>query len=145
MDNLLAVLNGERSPGLYNLVTPIGTDALAALSQEHGVRLFYIDGSIVKNKADFLQAVAHTMAFPKHFGSNWDALEDCLTDLDWLNGDRFILLYEQPEMFAQGEPAEWLVALDILRSAVAYWRTKKRPFYVLFKGGSTSLAGLESL
>jgi len=145
MDNLIAVLKGERHPGLYKLETLISTATLATLSQEHNARLFCLDGTKSTSKADFLQAIADAMFFPRHFGHNWDALEDCLTDLDWLNGDRFILLYEQPDLFAQTEPSEWLVALDILRSTVAYWSTKKRTLSVLFQGRSTALVGLESL
>lgn len=146
VDNLIAVLNGDRSPGLYKLVTAISLDDLTTLSQEHGARLFYIDGTTVNSKVVFLRAVANAMAFPNHFGHNWDALEDCLTDLDWLNGDRFVLLYERPDPFAQAEPSEWLVALDILRSTVDYWRTKKRPLSVLFQqGNNTDLMGLDSL
>ncbi|PSB29039.1 barstar family protein [Stenomitos frigidus] len=145
MDHLTAVLKGERRADLYKLETSISTDALTALSQEYNTRLFYLDGKTITNKAGFLDAIADAMAFPRYFGQNWDALEDCLTDLDWLNGDRFILLYEEPEAFAQGEPSEWLVALDILRSAVDYWRAKNRPLSVLFKGNSTDLVGLESI
>lgn len=145
MDNLTAVLNGTRNPGLYTLETPINTEELVTLSQEHGARLFSLNGAAISNKAEFLQAIATAMSFPDYFGQNWDALEDCLTDLDWLNGDRFVLLYEQPDRFAQADPSEWQVALDILRSAVDYWRTKNRPFSVLFKGSHTDLVGLESL
>jgi Barstar (barnase inhibitor) len=145
MDNLIAVLKGEHRADLYKLETSISTDALATLSQEHHARLFYLDGKVIKDKASFLQAIADAMAFPNYFGENWDALEDCLTDLDWLNGDRFILLYEQPETFAQRDPSEWLVALDILRSTVDYWRTKNRPLSVLFQGNNTDLVGLETL
>lgn len=145
MDDLIAVLKGERRAGLYKLETAVNLTTLAALSQEHHARLFHIDGATITNKAAFLQAIADAMLFPRYFGQNWDALEDCLTDLDWLNGDRFILLYEQPETFAQGDSTEWLVALDILRSTVDYWRTKNRSLSVLFKGGNTDLVGLESL
>lgn len=145
MDDLIAVIKGERRAGLYKLETAISPDALATLSQEHNVRLFHLDGANVTNKADFLKAIADAMLFPRYFGQNWDALEDCLTDLDWLNGDRFILLYEQPETFAQNDSSEWLVALDILRSTVDYWRTKNRTLSVLFQGNNTDLLGLDSL
>ena len=145
IDHLIAVLNGERSPGVYQLVTPISTDDLVTLSQEQGARLFYINGTSVKSKADFLQAVAKALAFPDYFGNNWDALEDCLTDLDWLTDDRLILLYEQPETFAQHEPSEWLVALDILRSTVDYWHTHDRSFSVFIKRSGTDLIGLDTL
>ncbi|MBW4583536.1 MAG: barstar family protein [Tildeniella nuda ZEHNDER 1965/U140] len=145
MDDLIAVLEGERRAGLYKLETAVNLTTLTALSQEHHARLFHLDGATITNKAAFLHAIADAMLFPHYFGQNWDALEDCLTDLDWLNGDRFILLYEQPEVFAQSDPIEWLVALDILRSTVDYWRTKSRTFSVLLQGNNTDLVGLESL
>ncbi len=85
------------------------------------------------------------MAFPAYFGQNWDALEDCLTDLEWLTSDRVILLYEQPEVFAQHDPAEWEIALDILRSTVEYWHERDRPLYILFQGNHTDLVGLKAL
>lgn len=145
IDHLIAVLNGDRSPGVYQLVTPISTEDLITLSQEQGARLFYINGTAVKSKADFLQAVAKALTFPDYFGNNWDALEDCLTDLDWLTDDRLILLYEQPETFAQHAPSEWLVALDILRSTVDYWHTRDRSFSVFIKSSGTDLVGLDTL
>ena len=145
MDELIAVLNGDRRSGLYQLVTPISTDDLVTLSQEQGAHLFYINGTAIKSKADFLQAVAKALMFPDYFGNNWDALEDCLTDLDWLTDNRLILLYEQPETFAQAEPSEWLVALDILRSTVDYWHTRDRTFSVFIKSSSTDLLGLDTL
>lgn len=145
MDELIAVLNGERSAGLYQLVTPISTDDLITLSQKQGARLFYINGTAVKSEADFLQAVAKALMFPDYFGNNWDALEDCLTDLDWLTDNRLILLYEQPTPFAQAEPSEWLVALDILRSTVDYWQTRDRSFSVFIKSSGTDLIGLDTL
>ena len=35
-----------------------------------------------------LHAIAHALAFPAHFGDNWDALVDCLRDID----DRALVL-----------------------------------------------------
>lgn len=145
MENLIKFLSGALSPGLYRLETPLSADELATMSQAHGVRLFYLNGAEIGNKAEFLQAIAAALSFPDYFGQNWDALEDCLTDLDWLEGDRVVLLYEQPDRFAQADPSEWEVALDILRSTVEYWRTTNRSLSVFFKGSNTDLVGLESL
>ncbi|MBW4692031.1 MAG: barstar family protein [Lyngbya sp. HA4199-MV5] len=145
MEKLIAVLNGTSSPGLYTLETPISTDALVTLSQKQGARLFYLNGAGISDKTEFLQAIATAMSFPDYFGQNWDALEDCLTDLDWLNGDRIVLLYDQPDRFAQADSSEWLVALDILRSTVDYWLTNDRAFSVFFKGSNTDLVGFTDL
>lgn len=54
------------------------------------------------------------MQFPDYFGQNWDTFEDCLTDLDWLQAGGYGLLYHQPKQFAQNDPTEWSIALDIL-------------------------------
>ncbi|XGV98390.1 MAG: barstar family protein [Leptolyngbya sp. BL-A-14] len=145
MDKLVAVLRGEGSPGLYTLETPISTDDLVTLSQKHGAHLFCLNGAGINNKSEFLHAIASAMSFPDYFGKNWDALDDCLTDLDWLEGDRLVLLYDQPDRFAQADPSEWQVALDILRSTVEYWRTNNRSFSVFFKGSHTDWVGLDSL
>jgi hypothetical protein len=141
MDELMALLQGDRDPGLYRLEPTVAPEQAAALCQEHGCQLFYIDGSTIASKSSFLQQVAQVMEFPDYFGQNWDAFEDCLTDLDWFSADCYVILYDHPEAFAQGDPVEWATALDILRSTVEYWRETASPLYVLFQGkGSQSIA-----
>ena len=45
-----------------------------------------IEGRRCGTKRALLNEFARVLAFPPHFGRTWDALEDCLTDLDWLPG-----------------------------------------------------------
>jgi hypothetical protein len=140
MEELIALLHGDRAPGLYRLETAIAPEEVAALCQEQDCQLFYIDGSIITSKSTFLQQFAQVMQFPDYFGHNWDAFWDCLTDLEWIPSDRYVILYDQPEGFSQHEPQEWETALDILRSAVESWCEIDRPLYILFQGnGSQSL------
>ena len=44
------------------------------------------------NDGDALRAVARALQFPDWFGGNWDALEDCLSDLAWRKGEGHVLL-----------------------------------------------------
>jgi hypothetical protein len=145
MDKLLAILNGERSPGLYRLTTDVNIDELSSVCQEYGFQFFYINGKQVTSKAEFLQASAKTMNFPDYFGDNWDAFTDCMTDLSWLSADGYILLYTQPENLAYNDPSEWSIALDIFQEAVEYWRETDTPLYVLLKTKSLALDELEVL
>jgi RNAse (barnase) inhibitor barstar len=145
MDKLIAVLNGERSPGLYRVTTEVNIDELSSLCQEYGFQLFYINGKNVTSKAEFFKAYAETMNFPDYFGYNWDAFNDCINDLNWLSADEYILLYTQPESFANNNPSEWSIALDVLQEAVEYWRETDTPMYVLLKTDSLALDELEVL
>jgi RNAse (barnase) inhibitor barstar len=38
----------------------------------------------ITNKEELLQCIAARLNFPEYFGCNWDALDECLADLSWL-------------------------------------------------------------
>jgi RNAse (barnase) inhibitor barstar len=145
METLISAVEGEQPPGLYRLTQDINIEWLSSQAKEHGWKLFQIEGKAIKNKADFLQACAREINFPSYFGYNWDAFEECIRDLDRASINRFILLYEYPEEFAQHDASEWLTAFDILQEAVDYWRATDTPMYVLFKTNSSLLNELEVL
>lgn len=107
-----------------------GADGL----QKLGTEIFYLDGREIRDKQSFLQKMAEVMQFPDYFGYNWDALEECITDLDWCPAARYILIYDYPEAFSKVEPEEWKIAYDILRSAVEYWQGTDTPLEVLLIG-----------
>ena len=41
-------------------------------------------GSKMTTAADLFDEAAAALQFPPYFGENWDALDECLADLDWL-------------------------------------------------------------
>lgn len=93
----------------------------------------------VATKEALLQRIARALEFPAWFGGNWDALEDCLADLSWLEADGYVLLVEG----AAGLPADERGVLeDILASSAAYWAERKRPFFAVFVGGGPQLPEL---
>jgi hypothetical protein len=102
--------------------------------KQQGIQIFYLDGREVFDKKSFLCKIAIVMKFPDYFGHNWDALDECITDLDWCPAARYVLIYDQPEVFAKATPTEWEIAYDILQSAVAYWQSTDTPMDILFIG-----------
>jgi hypothetical protein len=44
----------------------------------------------VDSKVELLSFLAVNLRFPDHFGRNWDALDECLSDLSWLDVDRIV-------------------------------------------------------
>ncbi|HJT62766.1 MAG TPA: barstar family protein [Burkholderiales bacterium] len=79
------------------------------------------------DKAQLLKNIAAALHFPDWFGHNWDALEDCLTDLSWRDAPGYVLLIESPR------PGDDLgVLVDILRSSAEFWAGRGKPFFALF-------------
>jgi hypothetical protein len=145
MDKITTALAGDRPPGLYQVTTNLDRDALTTFCQEHNLQLIYLDGEKITTKTEFLQAAAQALQFPDYFGYNWDAFEDCLTDLDLLTGKGHILLYTQPEKFATANPKDWSTLMSIFRTAVQDWLQSDLSLYILFETTSSLLDEVEVL
>jgi hypothetical protein len=95
------------------------------------IELVHIDLARATDKAAVLEVFARELGFPKWFGGNWDALEDCLTDLSWRRSNGWALVIAG----AQHVPADDLGVLrDILSTAAEYWSERGKAFFALFSG-----------
>jgi hypothetical protein len=45
-----------------------------------------VDASGAHDKATFMRCLARDVRFPPCFGGKWDAVEECLADMDWKAG-----------------------------------------------------------
>lgn len=93
----------------------------------------------VDEKQALLDNIAAALDFPDWFGANWDALEDCLSDLSWREAPGHVLLFEEARA---GDDLG--VLIDVLRSSAEYWAGRRRPFFAVFidPAGSLSLPDL---
>lgn len=74
-----------------------------------------------------LASIAASLAFPDWFGANWDALEDCLTDLSWRKEGAHVFLFQY------GAADDDLgILLDVLASAAEFWRERGQAFFAIF-------------
>ena len=99
--------------------------------------LAHVDLAGAQDKEALLARLAMALALPDWFGGNWDALEDCLTDLSWRAGAGHVILLQ-----GQGElPADDLgVLLDVLAAAAQYWAGRGTPFFAVFLDPGHALA-----
>ena len=78
--------------------------------------------------------------FPPYFGENWDALDECLADLEWLRASAYVLLVADAVEILDDEPAETLrlfveVVSDVARERSEDGGEPGRPaasFHVVF-------------
>jgi RNAse (barnase) inhibitor barstar len=85
-----------------------------------------LDGRL-RRKRDLLRALASGLKFPNYFGHNWDALEECLSDLSWLGQKSGIVLVHKYTPLADG--GQRRTYADILRNAQA---NQQLPLRIVF-------------
>lgn len=139
------ILAGDLTPNLYRVHADINPDHLVVPLSEAFWRGFYIEGQVVKTKADFLRMAGAAMEFPSYYGHNWDAFEELITDLSWIEARGFVLIYDSVWPFARHDPAGWRQARTILAEAVTYWRATPTPLYVLLRNTRWYARDIEKL
>lgn len=120
-----------------NGIGHVGTNEAAALlaaGAAAGLCCVRIELGGCRSKAAFLARVAAALEFPWWFGQNWDALADCLGDLDWLPAEGYLLLLDDPSELRGAAPEDYAVAVEIFAEAAREWRERKIPFRVFISG-----------
>lgn len=59
-----------------------------------GLGVFRLGGEQMSNQAELFQEFKAKLKFPEYFGANWNALDECLGDLDWLDRTGYLLVIE---------------------------------------------------
>lgn len=115
------------------------TDEIVDAAQGSALQVSRIRLSGAGGKQALMQRIAGALQFPKWFGANWDALEDCLGDLSWSRAGGHVLLFEGAADLPADERG---ILLDILASAAANWMERGRPFFAVFLDGPAELPDL---
>jgi RNAse (barnase) inhibitor barstar len=93
--------------------------------------LFYFNGENIFNKTVFFETSRQVMKFPDYFGNNWDAWEECVTDLSWVPSSSYLFVYRNTENFTTNSPQDWTILLDIFHSIISYWQQQNIAFFVI--------------
>ena len=143
----------ETSPPWVELLVVAGGRMPDGLDRRlPGFAVRRLDGRRCGTKPALLAELARVLAFPAHFGRNWDALEDCLTDLEWLPAPGYLLVVTQADRLLAGRPADYRTFVSILESAGAEWAAARtgvtarapRPFHTLLAVDASRVAARRS-
>jgi hypothetical protein len=117
-----------------------GQRAESLVRAPDGYALRVIKGAKCQTTAGLLTECARALNFPDYFGHNWDALEECLADLEWMPAKGYILLFTDAAHVLPEDEEEYETFLEILRDAGEAWGSgqagmdarRATPFHVLF-------------
>ncbi len=101
-------------------------DAASSLGQH----FLYANLATAQSKQEVLDLIAQQFMLPAHFGKNFDALYDCMTDPVHKSGPQpgFIVVLEQIPAHAKFDKEAREQLLDIFRDTADYWADRKIPF-----------------
>jgi RNAse (barnase) inhibitor barstar len=99
---------------------------LNTLSEKHSTEktlVVIIDGEQTDTLEKFYALVASQLKFPDNFGSNFDAFDEMMNDLDWLEETIIYLIFRNYDDFLSEENDEAReILLTILDDASTEWK-----------------------
>ena len=126
-DNTL--LRGVR-PNIVQSIRAYRIQDLQTAALAIGNHFLYANLAHAQSKQDILDLIAQQFMFPAHFGKNFDALYDCMTDPLHKSGPQpgFIVVLEQIPTTPKFDKEAREQLLDIFRDAADYWADRKIAF-----------------
>lgn len=80
--------------------------------------------------------------FPNYFGNNWNAFDECINDLDWLEADGYAIIISDIDMVLLNDNENFESLVTILSNAAREWAngrgyddfpTQPKPFNIIMQ------------
>jgi hypothetical protein len=111
--------------------------------REQGLETRWLRASKMRTANELFDEFAAALQFPPYFGENWDGLDECLNDLDWLEGDGAALfILDADQLLSDAPPEDARILFEILEAAES-----NLPFHIVMQTQDTTtvLEGLKAL
>ena len=120
-----------------------------------GILLVEADAALMMNYEGLFRELAAVFQFPDYFGKNYNALDECITDLDWLPAEGYLFVIKNSARLLIEESDDDLgVLLRILDEAgkewadpyIEWWAEKREglPFHTILQMSEDEMPGFES-
>ena len=137
--SLVTHVQSTKAPWVSLLVVHAGQRADKLIPVPSGFRFQSLNGTKCRTAAGLFAEFARALHFPDYFGHNWDALEECLADLEWLPAKGYVLLLSDAEQILREDEDGYATFLEVLSDAGEAWASGQAgmgskgatPFHVL--------------
>jgi RNAse (barnase) inhibitor barstar len=109
---------------------------LKKAAKANKLAFFHLEGAKIEGKDQFLNHAAVALHFPDYFGKNWDAFDEMITDLSWVEGDfdGYLFYFDHIDPFHSHHKAELETALEIFQDAADAWDEEDKAFILVLSG-----------
>jgi len=117
-------------PNIVQSIRAFRVQELQDAARQLGHHFLYANLGNAQSKQDVLDLIGQQFTLPAHFGKNFDALYDVMTDPLHKSGPQpgFIVVLEQIPANAKFDKEAREQLLDIFRDTADYWADRKIPF-----------------
>ena len=121
------------------------TDQLMEGAYAAGCLVIRVDLEQARSKSEMLDAIGKGLRFPEWFGHNWDALADCLMDMNWLPATGYVIILDRCDGIHGRAEKDFVNLLDIFQEAADIWREENIPLWCLVDMQADGIAWLPSV
>jgi RNAse (barnase) inhibitor barstar len=133
LEALHTLIEDERG-GVFYLPTAFAVKDVQAAAKKGGFAFFHIEGKAIARKEQLLNHAATAMHFPDYHGGNWDAFEECVTDLSWVEADGYVLYYDHTDALQEAHPEQLETFVEVVKDAVRELKGDGRTLIALLSG-----------
>jgi len=103
-----------------------------SLKCDNATFLATLDGNRCRTEAALHSEISEVLRFPDYYGRNFDALYDCLTDLEWLGVDAIYFLITHPALICcEEENHSEELFKDVLRQVLENYQQHPVHFHLI--------------
>lgn len=140
----------RRAEGPWIRVAASGTgalfDALKHEAHRRGLALRVLRGGRMRTVEALMDEFAAACQLPPYFGRNWDALDECLHDLEIAGAEGAVFaILDAEQVLSDAPPEQGRILFDLLQGAAQAYAQDAHPlpFHIVLQAEPGALAPLE--
>jgi len=110
-----------QKPWIHVRLRELGRADLESSTPPNSGVVVELDGLEMRDLDGLFQEFARGFHFPKYFGWNWPAFDECMGDLAWFPASAYLVVIERAESVLDSNPEERGTFLRIMNSVCAKW------------------------
>lgn len=95
------------------------------INQSNDILIIEIECSNCKDKQSLMIEMFNKLNFPSYFSYNWDSLDECLNDLEWIEYESLIIVLKDTEYLLVNETYNLVYFYDIISESLNEWNEGK--------------------
>lgn len=93
---------------------------------------FELDASPIKNDEILFSEISNSFGFHDYFGGNWDALDECLLDVERNEAEGYVLFITNSNELWSDAAYTAGKLVSVWQSAAEQWSQENTPFHLVF-------------